>query len=73
MADGLEAGWADPGRNANGRRKRHYFPRRGSCSLCGKVGHYLGPREKGGDGSADDCGTCRRMLNDGETKEQAKL
>lgn len=42
-------------------RKWHYFNDRG-LSLCGKIGFYFGPTEKGNNGSPDNCAECKRRL-----------
>jgi hypothetical protein len=57
MSEELEEGWGLPG-NAT---KAHYFLRGDARSLCMKW-MYTWPREKGNDGSRDNCADCKRRL-----------
>jgi hypothetical protein len=44
-----------------GDRKAHYY--RGSFSLCGRVGFYMGPLEPDDGKGPDDCAACRKKLD----------
>lgn len=53
-----EPGWG----KSPASRKWHYFNGQEGTSLCGGIGFYFGPTEKGNDASEDNCAKCKAEL-----------